>query len=244
MKTKHLFIIAGIFSASIASAAKNVSFATDTFKTRNNKEVIITFIKHGSLMLEYNNQYIQVDPVSTFADYATFPKASIILITHEHSDHLDAKAIETLTKKNTLLITTNAVKKILNKGDAMENGSTKKVSDKISIEAIPAYNTTPGREKFHPRNSGNGYVLTIDGMRIYISGDTEDIPEMKNLKNIDIAFLAVNQPYTMTVPQVSNAAKMIMPKVLYPYHYGDTDILQLKEALKNTAIDVRIREMK
>mgnify|MGYP000205328422 CR=1 FL=1 len=109
--------------------------------------------------------------------------------------------------------------------------------------AVPAYNTTPGRDKYHPRHRDNGYILTFDGLRVYIAGDTEDIPEMKDLKDIDIAFLPVNQPYTMTVPQAAKAAKMFSPKILYPYHYGDTKIGELKDALKGSGIDVRIREL-
>jgi L-ascorbate metabolism protein UlaG (beta-lactamase superfamily) len=131
------------------------------------------------------------------------------------------------------------------KAEIMKNGDKIKVSDQILIEAVPAYNTTPGREQFHPRHRDNGYILTIDGLRIYIAGDTEDIPEMKNLKNIDIdiAFLPVNQPYTMTVTQAVNAANMFLPKILYPYHFGNTNVKQLKEALKNSGIEVRLRKM-
>ena len=207
----------------------------------------ITFIKHGSLALTFNNLSIQVDPVSMYADYSTFPKADIILITHEHDDHFDPKAIQTLSKENTLLIMNEAsAKKLGNpKAEIMKNGDKIKVSDQILIEAVPAYNTTPGREQFHPRHRDNGYILTIDGLRIYIAGDTEDIPEMKNLKNIDIdiAFLPVNQPYTMTVTQAVNAANMFLPKILYPYHFGNTNVKQLKEALKNSGIEVRLRKM-
>ena len=113
----------------------------------------------------------------------------------------------------------------------------------MTIEAVPAYNTTPGREKYHPRHRDNGYILTLGGTRIYISGDTEDIPELADLKDIDIAFLPVNQPYTMTVQQAVHAAEMFSPKILYPYHYGDTKVEEIKEKLKNSNIDVRIREM-
>ena len=224
---------------------KGNSYETDTFKTKNNHEMTITFIKHGSLALTFNNLSIQVDPVSMYADYSTFPKADIILITHEHDDHFDPKAIKTLSKDNTLLIMNEAsAKKLGNpKAKIMKNGDKIKVSDLISIEAVPAYNTTPGREQFHPPHRDNGYVLTIDGLRIYIAGDTEDIPEMKNLKDIDIAFLPVNQPYTMTVTQAVNAAKMFSPKILYPYHFGNTNVKQLKEALKNSGIEVRLRKM-
>ena len=214
-----------LFMASLASAS---NFASDSFKTKSGKELTITFIKHGSLMLTYDNHSIQVDPVSEYADYTTFPKADIILITHEHGDHLDPKA--------------NSQKK-LGKGKVLKNGDTDTSISYMKIEAVPAYNTTPGRDKYHPRHRDNGYILTFDGLRVYIAGDTEDIPEMKDLKDIDIAFLPVNQPYTMTVPQAAKAAKMFSPKILYPYHYGDTKIGELKDALKGSGIDVRIREL-
>ncbi|MDD3480587.1 MAG: MBL fold metallo-hydrolase [Paludibacteraceae bacterium] len=239
---KSVFMMMAILTA---FTLKGGSYETDTFKTKNNHEVAITFIKHGSLALTFNNLSIQVDPVSMYADYSTFPKADIILITHEHDDHFDPKAIQTLSKENTLLIMNEAsAKKLGNpKAEIMKNGDKIKVSDQILIEAVPAYNTTPGREQFHPRHRDNGYILTIDGLRIYIAGDTEDIPEMKNLKNIDIAFLPVNQPYTMTVTQAVNAANMFLPKILYPYHFGNTNVKQLKEALKNSGIEVRLRKM-
>lgn len=240
MKSKYVLVLAAILTTGFASAT---SFATDTFKTRNNKEVVITFIRHGSLMLTFNNQSIQVDPVSQFADYATFSKADVILITHEHGDHLDSKAIERLTTQKTLLVTNEAVKKKLDKGVAMKNGDKMEISDELTIEAVPAYNTTSGREMYHPRTRDNGYVLTLDGLQIYIAGDTEDIPELKDLKQIDIAFIPVNQPYTMSVSQAVHAAKVIAPKVLYPYHFGKTDVQMLKEELKDSGIDVRIRNM-
>ena len=225
--------------------AKNEAYASDTFKTKHNHEVKITFIKHGSLQIAYDNFLIQVDPVSMFADYSTFPKADVILITHEHEDHLDPKAIDALTKEKTVLVMNeSSAKKSGNaKTKIMKNGDKMELPNQITLEAVPAYNTTPGREQFHPRSRDNGYILTIDGLRIYIAGDTEDIPEMKNLKNIDVAFLPVNQPYTMTVAQAVNAAKMFSPKVLYPYHFGNTDVKPLEELLKDSGIEVRLREM-
>ncbi|MDD4822469.1 MAG: MBL fold metallo-hydrolase [Bacteroidales bacterium] len=240
MNLKRLLFILGVISSGIVSAA---TFDTDTFLTQKKENVILTFIGHGSLMLSYNNQIIQIDPVTRYADYSTLPKADAILITHEHGDHLDAKAIETLTKKETLLFVNEASGKKLGKGSVMKNGEKKTILDRITIETVAAYNITPGRENLHPRFNGNGYVLTMDGLRIYIAGDTEDIPEMKELKNIDVAFLPVNQPYTMTVSQAANAAKMFSPKVLYPYHYANTAIEELKTILKGTSIDVRIRKM-
>ena len=205
MRLKSCMLMCSLFMASLASAS---NFASDSFKTKSGKELIITLIKHGSLMLTYDNHSIQVDPVSEYADYTTFPKADIILITHEHGDHLDPKAIQAVEKSGTEIIANE-----------------------------------PGRDKYHPRHRDNGYILTFDGLRVYIAGDTEDIPEMKGLKDIDIAFLPVNQPYTMTVPQAAKAAKMFSPKILYPYHYGDTKIGELKDALKGSGIDVRIREL-
>ena len=219
MRLKSCMLMCSLFMASLASAS---NFASDSFKTKSGKELIITFIKHGSLMLTYDNHSIQVDPVSEYADYTTFPKADIILITHEHGENSQKK---------------------LGKGKVLKNGDTDTSISYMKIEAVPAYNTTPGRDKYHPRHRDNGYILTFDGLRVYIAGDTEDIPEMKDLKDIDIAFLPVNQPYTMTVPQAAKAAQMFSPKILYPYHYGDTKIGELKDALKDSGIDVRIREL-
>ena len=227
MRLKSCMLMCSLFMASLASAS---NFASDSFKTKSGKELIITFIKHGSLMLTYDN-------------HTTFPKADIILITHEHGDHLDPKAIQAVEKSGTEIIANENSQKKLGKGKVLKNGDTDTSISYMKIEAVPAYNTTPGRDKYHPRHRDNGYILTFDGLRVYIAGDTEDIPEMKDLKDIDIAFLPVNQPYTMTVPQAAKAAKMFSPKILYPYHYGDTKIGKLKDALKGSGIDVRIREL-
>ena len=126
----------------------------------------------------------------------------------------------------------------------MANGDKAEVCDNITVEAVPAYNTTAGREKFHPKGRDNGYVLNIENLRIYVAGDTEDIPEMANLKDIDIAFLPCNQPYTMTPEQLAKAAKVIKPKVLFPYHYSDTPIRKVSMLLAGSGIDVRIRKYK
>jgi L-ascorbate metabolism protein UlaG (beta-lactamase superfamily) len=240
MKLRIILISAVIMISNLLFAE---NFETDTFKTKSNKEVVITFIKHGSLMLSYDGLYIQVDPVTMFADYSTFPKADFILVTYEHGDHLDIKAINNLTKEDTRIIINQSSRDIISKGDVMKNGDNLNLREDIHIEAVPAYNYTEGREKFHPRYRDNGYILTIDGMNIYIAGDTEDIPEMNSLKEIDIAFLPVNQPYTMTVDQAVKAANMFKPKVLYPYHFGDTDVEAIKSRLENSEIEVRIRSM-
>jgi L-ascorbate metabolism protein UlaG (beta-lactamase superfamily) len=218
---------------------------TDEFTTKNGKKVRITCIKHASMQINYNGLEIQVDPVGRGmkpeTDYSKFPKADIILVTHEHHDHFDRDAITQLQKASTKVFLNPAVYKMLGKGKALKNGNKVKYADDITIEAVPAYNTTPGREQFHPKGRDNGYVLTLDGLRIYIAGDTEDIPEMANLKDIDIAFLPCNQPYTMTVDQVVRAAKVIKPKVLFPYHYNDTPVNQITPQLYQEGIKVLIR---
>lgn len=240
MKSSIFFLTITLFFTHLLIAG---DYEKDTFLTDSGKEVTITFIKHGSLMLTYEGQQIQVDPVTMFAQYSTFPKADYILVTHEHGDHLDAQAIDTLTQADTRLILNPSSREILGKDEEIRNGERLQLTDDILLEAVPAYNTTPGREQYHPRHRDNGYILTIDGLRIYIAGDTEDIPEMRELKEIDIAFLPVNQPYTMTVAQAVRAAKMFTPKVLYPYHFGETDVKPIKEQLKESGIDVRIRKM-
>ena len=169
------------------------------------------------------------------------PKADYIFITHEHGDHFDRGAIGTLTANGTRLVTNRRCADMLGYGEVMANGDSKQVAEGISVEAVPAYNTTEGHLQFHPKGRDNGYILTIDGLRIYIAGDTEDIPEMAQIKDIDIAFLPCNQPYTMTTSQLVKAARTIKPRVLFPYHYGQTDVSGIPAELKADGIDVRIR---
>ena len=218
---------------------------TDEFTTKSGKKVRFTCIKHASIQINYNGLEIQVDPVGKGmkpeTDYSQFPKADIILVTHEHHDHFDSDAIAQLTKVSTKIYLNPAVHKMFGSGKALKNGDKVKIANDITIEAVPAYNTTPGREKFHPKGRDNGYILTLDGMRIYIAGDTEDIPEMANIKDISIAFLPCNQPYTMTIEQAANAAKIIKPKVLFPYHYNATPVNKLFPLLAKEGIKVLIR---
>lgn len=216
---------------------------SDVFTTENNKKIEIFFIKHASLIINYDNKLIYIDPITEYADFSKFPKADLILITHEHYDHLDKQAIENLSKDDTEIILNSNSQKILNSGKIMSNGDELVVLNNINIKAVPAYNITPEHLQFHPKGRDNGYVLTLDNMKIYIAGDTENIDEMNNLKDIDIAFLPVNQPYTMTVEQTNTAVKVIKPKILYPYHYGNTKIEELSKLLKESDIDIRIRNM-
>ena len=133
---------------------------------------------------------------------------------------------------------------MLGSGKAMNNGEKLTLRDDIAVEAVPAYNTTPDHLQFHPKGRDNGYVITLDGLRIYIAGDTEDIPEMEQLNDIDIAFLPCNQPYTMTPEQLANAAKKFNPKVIYPYHFIETPVERINDLLKGTDIKVKIRNLK
>jgi len=163
------------------------------------------------------------------------------LVTHEHGDHFDREALKQLSSDNTLLVMNKRCSDLYGAGEIMANGDSKQLSKDITLEAVPAYNTTEGHQQFHPKGRDNGYILTVDGLRIYIAGDTEDIPEMANIKDIDIAFLPCNQPYTMTTNQLIRAAKIIKPKVLFPYHYSKTDVSGIPALLKEENIDVRIR---
>ncbi|MDD4068516.1 MAG: MBL fold metallo-hydrolase [Bacteroidales bacterium] len=225
-------------------------FEKDIIKSKKigGEDIQITFIKHASLMIEYSNQFIYIDPIGEFCNFETMPKADFILVTHDHYDHFDSKAIQTIRKPSTKIVANKLVVDALNEGIALANNEDVSLSQDIHVLAVAAYNTTEGRDKFHPKIINNGYVLTIDETRIYISGDTEHIDEMKNLKDkIDIAFLSVNQPYTMTIEQATQAAKDIKPKILYPYHYGQTEqitpIHQLIQALKEEPVEIRIRNM-
>ena len=216
-------------------------FQMDTIKTsQGNLE--ITFIGHATLMFSFGGKIIHVDPWTRFTDYKDMPKADIILVTHEHPDHLDKKAIDTLKKDGTEIILTETCAKQIGEGTVMKNGDVKTVKG-FKIEAVPAYNLSPDT-RFHPKGVGNGYIITFGDKRVYIAGDTENTPEMMALKGIDIAFLPMNRPFTMTPEMVADAAKAFRPKILYPYHYGETDTSKLVELLKDEKdIDVRIRKM-
>jgi L-ascorbate metabolism protein UlaG (beta-lactamase superfamily) len=232
-----------IFATSVFAAA--TAFETDTIKTSRG-DLAITFIGHGTLMMAYGGKVIHIDPVMASADYAKLPKADLILVTHEHYDHFDLKAIDLVKKDSTKIVVTETVAKQLKGSTVMKNGDTATVQG-FKIEAVPAYNLvnmrSPGNP-FHPKGVGNGYIVTFGNKRVYIAGDTENTQEMKGLKNIDVAFLPMNLPYTMTPEMVADAAKAFRPKVLYPYHFGNTDTAIIVRLLKGEKdIDVRIRKM-
>jgi L-ascorbate metabolism protein UlaG (beta-lactamase superfamily) len=223
-----------------------MNFETDTIKTSAG-DLKITFIGHGTLMLTFGEKIIHVDPFSEVADYTNLPKGDMILLTHEHRDHLDLKALNPIRTEKTLVVLTQTCARQVEGGIIMNNGDIKSVGS-LKIEAVPAYNIVHKRdsgEPFHPKGTGNGYIITFGDKRVYIAGDTENIPEMKGLQRIDIAFLPMNLPYTMTPEMVADVAKAFKPRILYPYHYGETDTSELLDLLKDTKeIEVRFRRMK
>ena len=228
----------------LSTACGQQTFEVDEFTTKSGKTVRFHALVHASIRIEYDGREIEIDPVRKLGnktiDYTAMPKADFVFVTHEHGDLFDKEAIKLLSKEGTQLIMNKRCADMYGPCGVLGNYQSATFDD-ITVDAVPAYNMTEGRTQFHPKGRDNGYILTIDGLRIYIAGDTEDIPEMSNVKNIDIAFLPCNQPYTMTTAQLVRAAKIIKPKVLFPYHYGQTDVSGIASQLKGEGIDVRIR---
>ena len=220
------------------------SYEVDMFKTKSGKTVKFHALVHASIRIEYDGKEIEIDPVRKLGkktiDYSSMPKADYIFVTHEHGDHFDKEAIKLLAGDKTQLVMNKRCADMYGPCAVLYNNQSATLGA-VEVEAVPAYNTTEGRTQFHPKGRDNGYILTLDGLRIYIAGDTEDIPEMQDIKDIDIAFLPCNQPYTMKPEQLVKAAKTVKPKVLFPYHYGQTDLSSIPEQLKGEGIDVRIR---
>ena len=206
--------------------------------------VELHFIGHGSLMFKTNGFIIYIDPVKTSGDYRFLPKADLILVTHDHYDHLDIPLINELKKEGTVVITNEKSTEQIGWAFPMADGDRQEINN-IVIEAVPAYNIVnmraPG-EPFHSKGVGVGYILTIGGTKFYVAGDTENIPEMKELRNIEVAFLPMNLPYTMTPEMVADAAKAFKPRILYPYHYGETDTNEIVNLMKDSGVEVRIRK--
>ena len=219
------------------------ALAAEEFKTAKGK-LIITPINHATLVIEWNGKTIYVDPVGQVAWYKAFPKPDLVLLTHIHGDHYRAAILNAVVGPKTQLVAPPALASVLGKElkaktIAVANGAS---TDKIGfkLEAVVSYNTTPPRKRFHPKGQGNGYVLNLGGKRVYLSGDTEGTPEMAALKNIDVAFLCMNLPYTMDVAAAAKAVKGFRPKVVYPYHSRGQDTAKFK-ALVGDAAEVRLR---
>ena len=244
MKTHAMLLCAATLLA-FQGAGAYAGFEKDTIATTAG-DLVITFIGHGTLMMQVGGKTIHIDPVSQYADYDALPKADLILITHHHGDHCDAAAIEKTHTAATTTILTAACAQNITGGIVLANNALRAVGA-LNVTAVPAYNLKHGPAEgkvFHPKGEGNGYILTVGKTRVYVAGDTENTPEMKALKNIDVAFLPMNLPYTMTPEMVADAARAFRPKILYPYHYGRTNVNSLLELLKkDRAIEVRVRQL-
>ena len=225
MSNKIIFTAMAALALISCNSKEASKYARDTFKTENGSEITFTYYGHASIGIEALGRHIYVDPVGENIDWEGEPKADLILITHDHYDHLDTNAVKTLSGKT-------------DGYTQMAVGTTLEPFEGITVEAVPAYNTSPEQLAFHPKERGDaGYIITIDGKRIYVSGDTEDNEDVLAIKDIDIAFICCNKPFTMTVEQCANVVKAIRPEVFIPYHYGGTDIPTdidaLQESLKN-----------
>jgi L-ascorbate metabolism protein UlaG (beta-lactamase superfamily) len=228
------FVCTLAFTAFAARTAEEIKTPAGTLK--------ITPIQHASLMIEAGGQVVHVDPAQ--GNYDGLPAADLILLTDIHGDHLSAGMIAKVKKAGTTIIAPDAVAKQVAGATVLKNGETKKIGN-WTIEAVPMYNLKRGPSAgtlYHDKGRGNGYVVTYGGTRIYISGDTEGVPEMRALKNIDVAFVCMNLPYTMPPEEAADAVKAFKPKVVYPYHYMGSDLKVFEAALKGSGVEVRLRD--
>lgn len=207
------------------------------------EEFIISPINHASFVMNIGPITFYVDPVKDAQLYSSYSFPDFILITDIHQDHLSKQVVDELKKPETVIIGPQAVIDILGYGEVLKNNEVKSFGN-INIFAIPMYNLTKERLHFHPKGRGNGYLISTDEHRVYISGDTEDISEMRSLRNIDYAFVCMNLPYTMSVKQAASAVLEFQPRVIYPYHYRGkgmiSDIYEFKRLLKK-ADDIEVR---
>lgn len=212
----------------------------------SNGDLVIQPINHATLALGWNNKTIFIDPVGGAKRFEGLPRPDLILVTDIHGDHLDVPTLSSVVTEKTKLVVPKAVAEklsapLVKNAIVINNGETKTIAD-IKIEAVPMYNTSPERLRFHNKGRGNGYVLTLGGKRVYLSGDTEDIPEMRALKNIDVAFVCMNLPYTMTEEQAASAVREFKPKIVYPYHYKGSDLEKFKKLVgADSGVEVRLQ---
>lgn len=245
--------IAVVLLCFTAASAQAEGLSGDRIATQRG-DLIIHPINHATFVMQWDGKTVYVDPVGGGKPFAGLPKPDLVLVTHMHGDHFDPKTLEAVVPAGgrTVIVAPKKVAEKMPEGlkgmvRILANGEKAEVQG-IAIEVVPAYNTTPGKEKFHPKGRDNGYVLAIGGKRVYIAGDTEDTSEMRALKAIDIAFLPMNLPYTMTVGQAAEAIKQFRPKVIYPYHYRSqdgtkADFGQLKMLVgSDSGVDIRVRE--
>jgi L-ascorbate metabolism protein UlaG (beta-lactamase superfamily) len=242
-------------ASTVQASAEEQALSGDKIPTSAG-ELVIDPIRHATLVMQWNGKTIYIDPVGGAKSFTGLPKPDLILVTHMHGDHFDVPTLQAIVPhgaKTPLVVPKSVAEKC--PAELQEKATVKILANDektdvagIGIEAIPSYNITVGKEKFHPKGRDNGYVLTMGGKRVYIAGDTEDTPEMRALKDIDVAFLPMNLPYTMTVAKAAEAIREFKPKIIYPYHYrsGDGTKADLNE-LKNlvggdVGVEVRARD--
>jgi len=244
MRITFVVLMMLLFGAWTAEAQEVVK--RDVIKTSAG-DLELFFIGHASLMLTFHGKVIHFDPYGKMANYATLPRADIIFITHDHNDHFDLEALQSIQKKDTVVILPPICSEKIPEGWVVTNGERLDVEG-IDVQVMPAFNMVnkrPDGQLFHPKGIGNGYVLTFGDKRVYVAGDTENIAEMKALRGIDCAFLPMSMPSTMSPEMVADAAKAFRPKILYPYHYKETDPSRLTELMKDTpGVEVRIRQLR
>jgi L-ascorbate metabolism protein UlaG (beta-lactamase superfamily) len=244
MKSINLCFTALLLASGMLTAAEPL--AGDRLATKDG-DLVIHPINHATLALGWKNLAIYVDPVGGAARFADLPRPDLILLTDIHGDHLNADTLKAVAGEQTALVAPAAVAAQLpadlrQRTTVLTNGETKSLQG-ITIVAVPMYNTTPDRASYHPKGRGNGYLLTFADKRVYLSGDTEDIPEVRALKNIDVAFLCMNLPYTMTPEQAASAVREFRPKIVYPYHSRSSDLEKFKKLVgDDVSVDVRLRD--
>lgn len=239
--------------ATVIAPATAAEVTGDHIPTRNGGDLVIHPLKHATMALAWNGATVFVDPAlmpggpkdaDAAAAFAGMPSPDLILVGHMHPDHFDPVALGKLAGEKTVIVVPQSIMdqlpaEVKSHARVLANGQSTEVG-KIKIEAVPAYNTTADRLKFHPKGRDNGYVLTVGGKRVYIAGDTEGVPEMRTLKNIDVAFIPMNLPYTMTPEAAAEAVLAFKPKIVYPYHYGQSDTAAFAKAV-GSAVEVRQR---
>ncbi|TPE45940.1 MBL fold metallo-hydrolase [Pontibacter mangrovi] len=248
MKLKSILALA--FSLGLAPAMAQQTATPDTIKTTGGP-LIIQPITHGTLALQFKGKTIYVDPYGGAAGFSGLAKPDLILITDIHPDHLDMSTLSNIQTEGIKIVAPQAVadslpQKYKQQVVVLKNGDkTEQLG--IKILALPMYNLPESADAMHPKGRGNGYLLEMGGKRVYISGDTEGTPEMRNLKNIDVAFVSMNLPYTMDVDQAAEAVLAFKPKIIYPYHYrgkdglSDVDSFKQQVNTKDKQIEVRLK---
>lgn len=247
-------LVAGFFFTGCRNNSEETNSTTPQGEARERRDTMETArveiepISHASAIIKWDNTTIYLDPVGGADIYAEKNSADLVLITDIHEDHLDSQTLGNLNLGNVMIIAPQAVKEELpdslaNKVTVMNNGEKRNQHD-FAIEAIPMYNLRTEAKQFHPKGRGNGYVLENEGQRLYIAGDTEDIPEMRQLRDIDIALIPMNLPYTMTVEKAAEAVLDFKPGKVYPYHFrgqdGKADVEKFKQLVNEGNKDIEV----